>query len=261
MKTKYLLALTVVATLFSGCGTTDATSSDAENDSENTYLHNQGKSCASCHSIGGSNEEQFASGATIFTAIDAADLDTSKVSTTHTLRLVLENNASIVNYYANSEGGSGNVQFYNGSAINKFTAQVLDSNGNVVNTSATDSHDNTRLDCNSCHSASGANGAPGRIITSTNTTNITITPPTGTPTFTANVLPILDTNCKSCHGSSGAFSITTSATPYDGVTPFVNTTLLSKASGTNHGGGTILPSTSTEYATIRDWITAGALND
>ena len=45
----------------------------------------------------------------------------------------------------------------------KFTAQVIDPNGNTVNSSADMSHDGSRRACNSCHSSSGNNGAPGRI--------------------------------------------------------------------------------------------------
>ena len=87
-----------------------------------------------------------------------------------------------------------------------------------------------------------------------------------TLSFVRDILPILNTNCKGCHGSNGNFSITSSATPYAGVTPFVTTAsaldskLIQKGSGgLRHGGGTQL--TSTEFITIRDWITQGAKNN
>jgi len=166
-----------------------------------------------------------------------------------------------------------------------------------VNSSLKNSHDSSRFDCNSCHTAAGVNGAPGRIVSfnyvvpvviipDTNTTvqvevnittvptdtNITVPADTNTTTvfaqsFATDVLPILNTKCASCHGASGNFSITNSITPYGGVTPFVNITaatasaLLTKASGTSHGGGVVIATTTTEYITVRDWISEGALNN
>jgi len=160
-----------------------------------------------------------------------------------------------------------------------------------VNSSLKNSHDSSRFDCNSCHTAAGVNGAPGRIVSfkyvvpvvispDTNTTtvptdtNTTVPTNTNTTTQTAlsfanDVLPILTTNCASCHGGRGAFSIT-NTTPYTGVMAFVdkatltNSILLQKASAQiNHGGsGTVIFTTiSTNYTTIRDWISAGALNN
>ena len=81
------------------------------------------------------------------------------------------------------------------------------------------------------------------------------------------MLPILNTNCKSCHGGSGRFSITTSTTPYTGVAAFVNSPATAGTSrliqkGYNiisHGGGTQL--TQAQFTTIRDWISQGAKNN
>ncbi|MDF1876808.1 hypothetical protein JHD47_03145 [Sulfurimonas sp. SAG-AH-194-L11] len=300
--------------------------------------HNQGTNCATCHSVGTTlttyssdenegneneaNENQFDSGATIFTTIDAANYATTKAASGYTLRLVLENGAGTETYNIGYGTGNVNKTFTQALGTTKYTAEVLDRSGNVVNSSASNSHDATRLDCNSCHSQAGIGGAPGRITTfkytaptpvvlDTNTTTVvvpdtnttipvvpdtnttivvvpdtntttpvvpdtnttTVVPDTNTTTpvvalsFTNDVLPILDTNCKSCHGASGNFSITTSITPYAGVTPFVDSgnatasVLLQKASGVGHGGGTVLTSTSAEYITVRDWIAEGALDN
>jgi len=280
-------------------------------------VHNQGLACASCHSIGGSatlapsrsdenenddedsenegseNENEdaenvFDSGATIFTTIDGANKSAVKAASNYSLRLVLES-GTIEGYKIGR--GTGNVHASFNAGIANYTAEVLDRTGKVVNSSSTNSHDASRLDCNSCHTAAGANGAPGRIVSfnyvtpvvtqpDTNTTTPTTPPtdtntttpttPTTTVSFASDVLPILTSNCASCHGSRGNFSITRSSTAYAGVTPFVNTTtatasgLLKKASrsnGTRHGGGTIFATTSPEYATLRDWINEGALNN
>ena len=266
MKKMYLLSIVVATALFTGCG------SESDDDSDGSVVHNQGQACLLCHNIGGTNEEQFASGATIFTKIDAADNDVANVATGYSLRLMLDGNVSTSTYVA--ARGIGNYKLVNGSAIVNYTAQVLDANGTVTNTSVTNSHNASRFDCNSCHTVAGANGAPGRItavptpVAPVPTTTPTVVPTT-TPTFAANVLPILTASCAGCHGASGNFSITNSVTPYAGVTPFVTTTnatasaLLQKGAGVVlHGGGNVLGGvTSTSYITIRDWITAGALNN
>jgi mono/diheme cytochrome c family protein len=91
----------------------------------------------------------------------------------------------------------------------------------------------------------------------------------GAVSFSASVMPVVTSNCKACHGSSGNFSVTTTGATYSNITGngFVNTSaadaslLLTKASGTNHGGGTILPSSGVSYQLLRDWINQGALNN
>lgn len=266
--------------------------------------HYQGRACASCHSSATasnlaparsdelgenegteseSGENIFDSGATIFTSINAVDNSALKAASNYSLRLVLEGGAKEVYRIGR---GTGNVNASFNAGIANYTAEVLDRSGNVVNSSLTNSHNAARFDCNSCHTATGTNGAPGRIVSFeysapvdvNTTTTTTTTTPTDTNTstttttvvvksFVNDVLPILNTNCKSCHGSNGNFSITSSATPYAGVTPFVNmatpiaSKLLTKASGVSHGGGTVLSSSSAEYTTLRDWINEGATNN
>jgi len=302
-------------------------------DEGSDFNHNQGIACATCHSSSSTafapsrseayesedsenegsesegsesegsegGENSFTSGATIFTTLNASNNDASKAANNYTLRLLLESGAT--------EGyrigrGTGNVNGTFNAGIANYTAQVLDAQGNVVNTSATNSHNASRFDCNSCHTSAGTSGAPGRIVsfkyapvitlpetntttpdtnttvpadtnTTTPDTNTTVPADTNTTTpvvlksFANDVEPILNAKCKSCHGGSGNFSITTSTTPYAGVTPFVNTTsattsaLLQKGSGSvGHGGGDQLGgTTSTSYITIRDWISEGALNN
>ena len=265
--------------------------------------HYQGVSCAECHSIGGTasrsdefedsedsegSENAFTSGGTIFTVLNASN-GTQNIANNYSLRLVLAQSGTEINYKTGR--GSANVNATFSAGVENYTAQVLDTHGVVVNSSTKDSHDASRFDCNSCHTVAGTNGAPGRIVsfsyalTTTSSTiaesNTTITTPktdTNTTTdtntssntvaaksFAKDVLPILDTNCKGCHGGSGSFSITSSTTPYAGVTPFVNTIsadtskLIQKGSGVSHGGGVQL--TATEYTTIRDWISQGAQNN
>jgi len=274
-------------------------------DEGNDVNHYQGLACATCHGGGtaralltGSsegnegnegNENSFTSGATIFTKIDTLDNNALQAASNYSLRLVLESGAK-QGYRIGR--GTGNVNETFNAGIAKYTAEVLDRSGKVVNSSLKNSHDSSRFDCNSCHTAGGKNGAPGRIVSfkyvvpvviipDTNTTtvptdtNTTVPVDTNTTTstvvtqsFATDVLPILNTKCAICHGSYGNFSITNSRTPYEGVTPFVNTTtatasaLLTKASGTiSHGGNVVIATTTAEYTTVSDWISEGALNN
>ncbi len=289
--------------------------------------HNQGANCAACHSPGTTtyygyssssyydddddysdddysdddsydNDEVFDSGATIFTSLTAANDDITKAAYGYSVQLLL-NDGTTVNYKIGN--GIGNVNATFNAGITTYTAQVINTKGEVVNSSLTNSHDASRFDCNSCHTATGANGAPGRItsfqytiptldtnttvmdtnmtVVDTNTTvmdtnmtvvdtNTTTTQMAASISFSASVLPILQTNCQTCHGASGNFSITTSVSPYAGVIPFVdtanaeNSALLMKATNTTtHGGGVLFNTTSTEYTTIRDWISQGALDN
>jgi len=260
----YLSSFAVAALLLTGCGS----SSDGEDDDDNAISHNQGQSCLSCHAIGGSNEKQFTSGATVYTTLNAAN-GTTNVATNYTLKLYLESNLGIINY--NIGNGIGNVNStFSTATVNSYTAKVVDANGNIVNSSLTDSHDLGRLDCNSCHTAAGTGGAPGRIVSYDYAASIATPPPTTSTaiSFSNDVLPLLTTSCQSCHGTSGNFSVTSSTvTPYTSTTNFVNTTvatdsvLLQRATGVSHGGGTIWSNTSTQYTTVKDWITQGALNN
>ncbi len=278
-------------------------------ESGSTSYHNQGVSCAKCHSVSGSSsivsstfnlfesdddapkrsegsqssegsENAFTSGATIFTALNAGN-SVAKAAKNYSLRLVLAQSRTKINYRTGRGSGNVNATFTAG-GVTKYTAQVLNAQGVVVNSSATDSHDASRFDCNKCHTAAGTNGAPGRIVSfsysATPVTTLPTTQPTtgngtttgsttggtttaGTTTtapaksFAKDVVPALN-KCTSCHGNWG----------YNGVKQRVDTAapassiLLQKGSGSiSHGGGQQL--SATEVTTIRDWISQGAKNN
>jgi len=145
MKNKYIyiLALLSIVTLI-GC----------ENEGEDSNGgHHQGRMCSECHSSG---EHSFTSGVTIFTVLHAKNTDSASYAKNYTIQL---GDSEVY-----SQGrGEGNAHLFHND-LQKFTAKVIDSNGNIVNSSATNSHDSTRLDCNRCHTQSGSNGAPGRIV-------------------------------------------------------------------------------------------------
>ena len=237
-----------------------------------------------------SDEEYFTSGATIYTKLNALN-GPSDVANGYSIRLLLENTNQIVNYRKGEGSGNVNATFDTG-IVNSFTAQVLDTRGNVVNSSFENSHDITRLACNTCHNTNGANNAPGRIVSfkysmaseSAQTTLVdtnnsvvidetySIVSPAVTVSkyFSTDVMPILESNCKSCHGSNGSFEVTSASTTFNNIQSFrgidtsapSNSYMLMKATGTvSHGGGSILSTTSTDYITIRDWIIEGAYKD
>jgi cytochrome c len=177
---------------------------------------------------------------------------------------LLDNGQSLTYRIGQGAGNSNSID--NRLLSYNYTAQVVTSSGLVVNESGVNTHNSDRLDCNSCHTTTGINGAPGRI------TSVRAIPTENTNTnlsFTTDILPILTNKCQSCHGTNGSFTVTTATETYtninnfngiDVVTP-ENSSLLTKANGVNHGGGTILTNTSSEYITIRDWITQGAINN
>ena len=83
--------------------------------------------------------------------------------------------------------------------------------------------------------------------------------------FTADVIPVLNAKCKSCHGSNGNFTITTPSATYANISdlkasvPAAGKYLLDKGSNSvGHGGGEVIAPSSAEYATIKSWIDAGA---
>jgi len=244
-------------------------SSDSDSKGSGAGSHNEGKACLQCHS--------FASGATVFKTLNAAD------RTPGASGYKIQLNDSVV--YSGARGiGNSRLSSYSGG---KFTAKVIDPNGNVVNSSASMSHDSGRMDCNRCHTPSGNNGAPGRIVSyainnsspSTNTTPSTSTPATTACTgtngttavsvsFSTHVMPILNAKCKSCHGSNGNFTVTSPNATHANITALKGSPtaggnyLLQK--GTNsvgHGGGTVISGSSAEYTTIKGWINAGAPNN
>lgn len=239
-----------------------------DDDESKGGIHNQGMACAQCHS--------FASGATVFSDLHAA----TKTLGANGYKIQLGGS----DVYSTGRGtGNSHLTRFSGGA---FTANVIDSAGNIVNSSMANSHDASRLDCNRCHTASGDNGAPGRIINKRISTNITTTttttasnpecvPSTSTPTgvtttvsFSANVMPILTGNCKSCHGSNGRFSVTSVGETYNNIQALKGSAKVSGqyvidkgSNSVGHGGGSIIPASSAEYKTIQAWISAGATNN
>jgi predicted CxxxxCH...CXXCH cytochrome family protein len=228
--------------------------------------HNQGHACLECHGPGG--EERFESGATVYTALNATT--SAQYANGYLIRLVLENGQQF-NY--RSGRGTGNSYSEDSRMLSyRFTAQVVDSSGSVVTSSATDSHDYTRVDCNTCHTSTGNNGAPGRITTAMPSVTPPTDPATASGVFQSTVIPVLMATCSStnCHGggNGGRFTVTPDANAtYTGIMAFsgVDTAnapdslLLTKASNTVvHGGGVILLRTEAKYITIRDWIASGA---
>ncbi len=213
--------------------------------------HNEGKACLNCHS--------FTSAGTVFTSLNTPD------NTPGALGYRIQLNDSIV--YTNASYGVGN-QITNAFPAGNYTAHVIDGNGNIVNSSAPMSHDATRRNCNSCHTATGNSGAPGRITTmkvATPTTVPTAPATTVCVSFNSNVMPILEARCKSCHGTNGRFSVTTTNATYAEITALQANGaqyMLDKAANTQaHAGGAIISPSSAEYTTIKAWITEGAMNN
>ena len=90
-------------------------------------------------------------------------------------------------------------------------------------------------------------------------------PTSNTSKFEANVMPVLVTNCQSCHGSNGNFTITSPSATYANISdlkssvPVAGKYLYDKASSTiSHGGGMVITTSSTEYQTIKSWVDSGA---
>ena len=143
MKNTYLLLSLVAIPFMVGC------------EDENSASHNQGADCLACH-------KNFTSGATVFNKLNAQGGNSTDAASGYSIQLLLENNTTIK--YSSSRG-IGNINYIGDrGAINKFTAEIIDQNGKVVNKSMTNSHGVGRLACNTCHSSTGNSGAPGRIV-------------------------------------------------------------------------------------------------
>jgi len=214
--------------------------------------HNQGRACLQCHS--------FASGGTVFGDLRAPN--NTLGASGYRIRI---GEAGIFRS-GNGVGNSYLSHFSGGS----FTAYVIDPNGNVVNSSAAGTHDASRLDCNRCHTAAGANGAPGRITSFRTSAGSADNVPATTQcvSFTAHVMPLLTSQCKSCHGSNGRFSVSDALNTYENITALQGDPahsaqyLLDKASNTiSHGGGQILPDGSAGFTTLKVWISEGVQNN
>ena len=258
-----------------------------ENNSGSSSIsyHNQGSSCMSCHTYPASRADgkSFYSGLTVYTALDATS--SAQYVKVYSLRALLSN-GQYVNF--SSGRGTGNFNSRDSRLLSyNYTAQVVDSSGKVVNSSTSNSHTASRLNCNSCHTSVGLNGASGRVTSATASTDstqtptpatpVTSTPVTSTPvtsqasglSFTTDVMPLLEADCKRCHGNSGNFSITTASGTYSNISSFggVNTStptsskILTKSIGIGHGGGALWSTNSSSYITLKDWITQGALNN
>ena len=248
-----------------------------EDKDKDTKSHNQGLSCASCHSTTTASAKSggvvFTSGATIFTALDAADKSVTKAAENYKLRLILQDGSTQDYKLAK---GTGNVNGTFNAGITHYTAKVLNTKGEAVNTSLENSHDASQFDCNRCHTAKGLNIAPGRIVSfkytppsepgDANTTDPDDTNNTVAKSFKDDVLPVLNKKCEHCHGGKGDFTLSKSdPTPYESVKDFIDkpkaedTRLLRKASGYHHNR--IIKTSSQEYITVRDWIREGSLNN
>ena len=113
----------------------------------------------------------------------------------------------------------------------------------------------------------GENGTGGDTQTPTAppTPAPTTQPTPAAKTFSANVMPVLEAKCKSCHGDNGRFTITTASATYANISDLKGSVaaagqyLLDKGSNSiSHGGGLQIATTSAEYATIKSWVDAGA---
>ena len=277
---KIIIPIMLISALFMGC--------EDENEAKNG-VHKQGQDCLVCHGIGGSEDPTLSSGATVFTKLNALNSDSSSYAKGYTIRLLLSDGKT-----ANYSSGLGDANSKTSAALGgyDFTAQVVNSSGKVVNSSATNSHNSNRLACNSCHTSRGVNNAPGRIINTKiqtnsdtpkqdntskdkNTSNTTNNNTTSTRSFKDDVMPVLESSCKGCHNPSGKaqgtkFLVTTVQETHTKVTAGnmlnlnapANSWLLEKADGTqSHVGGVVLGKSSSNHKTIVEWITQGAKNN
>jgi len=133
-----------IATIFTACGGGSSSS------------HHQGQACLNCHGKDVQNSAPILSTAgtiyTLKTAIDGID----DIASGHNMQFLMSD-ASTISFRKGK--GDGNINLKNLDKSGKFTAQVLDTDGNIVNQSNTDSHDTaTHLNCNSCHTATSTQG-------------------------------------------------------------------------------------------------------
>jgi len=141
-KTKILLGL-ALSLLTVGC-----------EQEANSVVHNQGVNCLECHS--------FSSAGTVYNNLRGKNNTSDGTANGYKIQLLLSNKQVIQYQQAIGHGNS----LWNGDtgAINDFTAQIIDPNGKVGNSSLKNSHNVGRLACNSCHTQDGLNGAPGRLV-------------------------------------------------------------------------------------------------
>ena len=121
-------------------------------------------------------------------------------------------------------------------------------------------------------SAQESNSSQSQDINESKESNVTLViPPVSmvsehNATF-SEVHKMLLTQCLSCHGDNGSFTLGSRSTvlagdeAYSNIVQFVSTTvnpiILQKSRGIKHGGGTRLPEASEDYALLLNWITNG----
>ena len=104
----------------------------------------------------------------------------------------------------------------------------------------------------------------------TDSDRVIITVTSATVSFANNVMPILQTNCISCHAttSNRTFKVGDTAFTYnniitnnliDAISPDLSTLLIKGEGEDGHGGGVQL--SCTESSIVREWIEEGGLNN
>jgi len=141
-KTKIILGL-AVSLLTIGC-----------EEEANSVVHHQGVNCLECHS--------FSSAGTVYSNLRGKNSTSDGTANGYKIQLLLSNKRTI--QYQKTIGYGNSLWRGDTGAINDFTAQIIDNNGKVVNSSKNNSHNVGRLACNSCHTQDGLNGAPGRMV-------------------------------------------------------------------------------------------------
>lgn len=222
-----------------------------------TGAHNQGLACLDCHSNNlDPDAPEFSMGVTLFTKLDAGN-STNDAASGYSMRI---RSAQGETLDFTTGKGSGNFYANQGSlSLANYTVEILDSNRKVVNSSLSNSHDNTRFNCNSCHTASGENGANGRVVNafSLSLTAIYDESAVTVPSFSTHIMPILNNRCKLCHATQSP-AISDTNTTYGNINTLL---LVNKTDGTlSHTGGALLKGTNW-LETIKNWINSGANND
>lgn len=141
-KTKILLGL-ALSLLTVGC-----------EEEANSKVHHQGVNCLECHS--------FSSAGTVYNNLRGKNSTSVGTANGYRIQLLLSNKRTIK--YQKTIGYGNSLWKGDVGAVNDFTAQIIDANGKVVNSSKKNSHNVGRLACNSCHTQNGLNGAPGRLV-------------------------------------------------------------------------------------------------
>ena len=144
MNFKILTIGVFIATIFNACGSSSSSS------------HHQSQACLNCHGKDVKNSAPILSAAgTIYTLKDAID-GVENIANGHNIQFLMSDSSTISFKKAR---GDGNINLKRLDKSGKFTAQVLNEDGIIINQSDTDSHDTTtHLNCNSCHTSSSSQG-------------------------------------------------------------------------------------------------------